>query len=106
MLYELGVSYSDKCSIKCRHCSADSGPLKNHTLDYKKLIQVIPHLHEIGIRKLLVTGGEPILYLNDLEKLSREVKRWGWGLVQQYTAPANIEKLQQIIEDQRGSSLI
>ncbi len=72
----LRVSVSDRCNLRCLYCAPDEGqfPLLAHAdiLRYEEIIQVIAALLPLGIDKVRLTGGEPLLR-RDLDRLVAQI---------------------------------
>ncbi|MBL8872194.1 MAG: GTP 3',8-cyclase MoaA [Planctomycetaceae bacterium] len=60
----LRVSVTDKCNLRCQYCMPDT-PITFHPtaelLTFEEISQVVRLLVPRGIRKIRVTGGEPLL---------------------------------------------
>ncbi len=60
----LRVSVTDRCNLRCTYCMPESGiKLLSHTdiLPYEELIRVITEAVAMGITKVKITGGEPLV---------------------------------------------
>lgn len=77
---DLGVSYTLRCTSACRHCSVDASPLRPEKLTPETIIPLVPGLHEKGVRRLLFTGGEPALHIDELEQITRVTQVYGWRI--------------------------
>ncbi|KPK01494.1 MAG: hypothetical protein AMK71_05330 [Nitrospira bacterium SG8_35_4] len=75
----LRVSVTDKCNLKCVYCTPSKG-LKHFKqtdlLTDEEIIRFISIAHRHGLRKVRITGGEPLLRKNILELIS-EIKKIG-----------------------------
>ena len=67
-LRDLRVSVTDRCNFRCRYCmprevfGADFQFLpRDQILSFEEITQVVAILHGRGLRKLRLTGGEPLL---------------------------------------------
>lgn len=73
----LRLSVTDRCDLKCRYCMPEEGVAwlgKDELLTLEEKIRVVETLVELGIDRLKITGGEPLLYprLTELvERLSK-----------------------------------
>ncbi|HJT25109.1 MAG TPA: GTP 3',8-cyclase MoaA [bacterium] len=73
----LRLSVTDRCDLKCRYCMPEEGVSwlgKNELLTFEEKILAVETLVELGIDRIKITGGEPLLYsrLTELvERLSR-----------------------------------
>ena len=70
----LRLSVTDRCNLRCRYCMpADGIPLLPHgeILTYEELFLIARTAVSLGIEKIRVTGGEPLIRKGILEFLSR-----------------------------------
>jgi GTP 3',8-cyclase len=70
----LRVSITDLCNLRCLYCRPPEGvPLISHDeiLRYEEILTIIRHARDMGIRKLRITGGEPLVRRGVLEFISR-----------------------------------
>jgi len=69
-LQDLRISVTDKCNFRCRYCMPiqffhkKSFIQYNKLLNFKEIIRIIYILHELGLRKVRLTGGEPLIRKN------------------------------------------
>jgi len=62
----LRVSVTDRCNQRCVYCMPPGGVDKlahEHVLSYEEIVLVVRAAAEIGIRKVRLTGGEPLVRL-------------------------------------------
>ncbi len=60
----LRVSITDRCNLRCTYCMPEEGvqPLAHDAiLSYEEILRVARVAVELGIRKIRVTGGEPLV---------------------------------------------
>lgn len=60
----LRVSVTDRCNLRCRYCMPAEGvPLapKSDLLTFEEIIQAVSVASELGIDRVRITGGEPLL---------------------------------------------
>lgn len=60
----LRLSITDRCNLRCRYCMPEEGvpPLAHgDILSYEELLRVAQGCVALGIRKIRVTGGEPLV---------------------------------------------
>jgi GTP 3',8-cyclase len=61
---KLRISVTDKCNMKCIYCMPN-GNIKwiedKEILNFKEIIRIVSILTQLGIRKIRLTGGEPLL---------------------------------------------
>ena len=67
----LRISITDKCNYRCMYCmpkdkfgSNYTFLKKNHLLSYEEIIEVSQTLKNYGLKKIRLTGGEPLLRKN------------------------------------------
>ena len=63
----LRISVTDKCNLRCRYCMPEAGVCKkNHAdmLTEDEIIQAVEVAAELGITKVRITGGEPLVKKN------------------------------------------
>jgi MoaA/NifB/PqqE/SkfB family radical SAM enzyme len=67
----LSIYFSNKCNISCKHCGVKSGPHESGKLDINLLISQLSELVNLGkIRGLHIGGGEPYIYIQDMQRLA------------------------------------
>ncbi|NPV09116.1 MAG: GTP 3',8-cyclase MoaA [Anaerolineae bacterium] len=60
----LRLSVTDRCNLRCLYCMPEEGvPLKrhDHILRYEEIVRLVRLGAELGITKVRVTGGEPLV---------------------------------------------
>lgn len=60
----LRISITDKCNLRCVYCMPEEGvPRKNHVdfLSFEKIAEIVRAGASLGIRKVRLTGGEPLV---------------------------------------------
>ncbi len=60
----LRISVTDRCNLRCRYCMPEAGvPSVGHggILSYEELYRVARVSVELGVRKIRLTGGEPLV---------------------------------------------
>ncbi len=67
----LRLSLTERCTLKCTYCRADEGlcPKKNE-LTADEFLRIVRAMASVGIRKVRLTGGEPMLRRDLLEIIS------------------------------------
>jgi cyclic pyranopterin phosphate synthase len=69
----LRISVTDRCNLRCRYCMAEEGvPLLPHDaiLTYEEIVQIARAAARRGVKKLRITGGEPLVR-REIETLVR-----------------------------------
>lgn len=73
----LRLSVTDLCNLRCLYCMPESGVAKlNHhdVLSYEQLLLVAQHAVAMGIEKVRITGGEPLVRKGIVEFLGELAK--------------------------------
>lgn len=68
-LYEFGLQFTNKCNLKCKHCGFRSGPNGKTGPSLKWCLEFVNQLSNNNFSKLMITGGEPFLRMEDLLQL-------------------------------------
>lgn len=102
MIKELCIEVTDRCYLKCIHCSADAKEDLNPGVDFSIWREAIDEFAEIGGKILEISGGEPLTcpYIYKLIKFAKSKKLE----VRLYTSgylldKENIKKLQEVNVD-------
>jgi GTP 3',8-cyclase len=72
----LRVAVTDRCNLRCSYCMPAAGiTLKSHAdiLPYEKIVSIVAAAAGLGISKVRLTGGEPLVRKN-IAFLVRELK--------------------------------
>ena len=73
-IYYLRLSVTDRCNLRCRYCMPADGICKKSHLDMlteDEMIMAVEAAASLGIRKLRLTGGEPLVKKNILSLCER-----------------------------------
>ena len=65
----LRISVTDKCNLRCRYCMPEEGVCKKSHADMlteDEIIRAVEAAAELGITKVRITGGEPLVKKNIL----------------------------------------
>lgn len=60
----LRVSITDRCNLRCRYCMPAEGPTwkpRETILTFEEILRIVGVARELGVRKVRVTGGEPLV---------------------------------------------
>ena len=76
------LSVTDRCNMRCHYCMADTMQFvaRDHSLALDEFLTLAQALVELGVEKIRVTGGEPLIYpeidnlLMGLRKILRDKK--------------------------------
>ena len=71
----LRISLTEKCNLRCIYCMPEEGiPLKQHKdiLRYEQIEQIVQEAARLGINKIRLTGGEPLIK-KDIELLIKKL---------------------------------
>ena len=70
----LRISVTDRCNIRCFYCMP-AGPIsflpRDEILSYEEIARVVDIAARLGLRKLRITGGEPLVRAEVWELISR-----------------------------------
>jgi len=72
----LRLSITDLCNLKCSYCSVSIQERVQHSdlLTIEQMVDIIKVFHELGINKVRITGGEPLIrkgIVNLVDQLSK-----------------------------------
>ena len=99
------ISVTDRCNLRCRYCMPAGGVVKlshDAILSFEEIIRVADILARLGIRKVRLTGGEPLLRKN-LPTLIRKLKSLRG--IEQVTLTTNGVLLERFAEDLIASGI-
>ena len=74
------VSITDLCNLRCVYCMPPEGiQLLSHgdILSYEEILTIIRIAHRMGVRKIRITGGEPLVRRGVLDFISRLARSEG-----------------------------
>jgi uncharacterized protein len=69
-----------RCNLSCGHCYAGSGPGRSAAMAVWDVVQVLRQVAEAGFRKVVITGGEPLVHprrddlLDALAAIRKQIK--------------------------------
>ena len=61
-LDELKIELTQECPLACIHCSTRSNRFMRSRLPLEVVTRILCEAHELGARKVALTGGEPLVY--------------------------------------------
>ena len=69
--------YTRKCNLKCAHCISDCSIEQDSKLDCNKVLKFLQKLPKKKIAQIGITGGEPLLYFDEIIKVISTAKKIG-----------------------------
>jgi cyclic pyranopterin phosphate synthase len=72
----LRISVTDKCNLRCVYCMPEEGLpwlKRDALLSYEEIAEIVGQMAPLGLRKLRITGGEPLVR-RDLPRLVRMLR--------------------------------
>jgi len=100
----LRISITDKCNLKCIYCMPEKG-LKNFAqsdiLTNDEIIRIVRVASKYGVRKVRLTGGEPLLR-NDIAQLISGIKSAG---IQDLSITTNGQRLAGMAQELKDAGL-
>src|SRR5579859_1794017 len=69
-LKELKIELTQRCPLACVHCSTSSHRRQSSSLPHGTVIRLLQEAAELGVEKVVFTGGEPLVYPNLREVIS------------------------------------
>lgn len=66
-IFYMRISVTDRCNLRCTYCMPKTGiPLKKHSaiLSYEQIVSIVREAVKLGITKVRLTGGEPLVRKN------------------------------------------
>ena len=76
----LRLSITERCNLRCRYCMPETGICKKkheEMLSEEEMIQAVQAASSLGIRKVRITGGEPLIKKNILSICKKVAKTDG-----------------------------
>lgn len=73
----LRISITDRCNLRCKYCMPEDGvELKNHSeiLSFEDIIKIVEVGQKLGVEKIRLTGGEPLVRLGVEDLISSLAK--------------------------------
>jgi cyclic pyranopterin phosphate synthase len=71
----LRISVTDKCNLRCVYCMPEEGLpwlTRDEILSYEEIVEVVRVMARMGLRRVRITGGEPLVR-RELSSLVREL---------------------------------
>ncbi|HSM08331.1 MAG TPA: GTP 3',8-cyclase MoaA [Gemmatimonadota bacterium] len=101
----LRISVTDKCNLRCVYCMPVEGlpwiP-KAEILRYEEIVEIVRQMGELGLRRVRLTGGEPLVR-QDLPELVRGLR--GLGVLEDISLSTNAILLPAMADDLRAAGV-
>ena len=96
----LRVSVTDRCDFRCTYCMSEDMKFlpKKDVLSLEELDRLCNTFIDLGVKKLRITGGEPLVRKNILQLFNNLGSRLGNGL-EELTLTTNGSQLEKYAED-------
>jgi GTP 3',8-cyclase len=106
-IHYLRVSVTDRCDLRCVYCMSEDMTFlpKNELLSLEELDRLCSAFVDLGVKKLRITGGEPLVRKNALglfEALGRHLKT---GALEELTLTTNGTQLARFAEPLRAAGV-
>lgn len=95
----LRISVIDRCNLRCVYCMPEEGIESiphDEILTYDEILRICKIVSELGIRKIKITGGEPLVR-KDIVNLIRDIKNI--DKIEQVTLTTNGILLHEMLDD-------
>jgi radical SAM protein with 4Fe4S-binding SPASM domain len=63
----LCIELTKQCNLSCKHCSVDADLSSKRKLLIDKVLSIVEESEHIGVKEIVLGGGEPLLYENFFE---------------------------------------
>jgi cyclic pyranopterin phosphate synthase len=97
----LRVSVTDRCDLRCVYCMAEKMTFlpKAEVLSLQELDQVASSFVGLGVRKLRLTGGEPLVRKGIMSLIERLSRHLASGALDELTLTTNGTRLAEFADD-------
>ncbi len=97
----LRVSVTDRCDFRCVYCMVEDMKFlpKKDLLSLEELDRMCSAFIELGVRKLRITGGEPLVRRNIMSFFNRMTRHLDSGALDELTLTTNGSQLYRFAED-------
>jgi radical SAM protein with 4Fe4S-binding SPASM domain len=55
------LDVTNRCQLSCRHCCTSSGDRFSEELSVEEILDVVDQVHRMGVSRLVLSGGEPLM---------------------------------------------
>jgi GTP 3',8-cyclase len=96
----LRVSVTDRCDFRCLYCMAEEMTFlpKRDLLSLEELDRLCTNFIDLGVRKLRITGGEPLVRKNIMWFFDRMGRHLGTGALDELTVTTNGSQLSRFAQ--------
>lgn len=100
----LRLSVTDRCNFRCVYCMAEDMKFlpKSRLLSFEEIVQICSAMSDLGVRKIRLTGGEPLVR-NDIVDLTTKIA--GLKGVRELVITTNGSRLRQLAKPLYGSGV-
>lgn len=98
----LRISVTDRCNLRCFYCMPDEGVNKlchDEILSFEELYDIVKAAVELGIKKVRITGGEPLVRLGVVDFIGKISRLSGLEDIAMTTNGMLLEKYAQDLKD-------
>lgn len=97
----LRVSITDRCDLRCTYCMAEHMTFlpRSEVLDIEELDRVASTFIDLGVRKLRLTGGEPLVRRGAMDLVERLSRHLSSGDLDELTLTTNGTQLARFASD-------
>jgi radical SAM protein with 4Fe4S-binding SPASM domain len=102
-LRELKIELTQRCPLACVHCSTSSHRRQSSSLPHETVVRLLREAAELGVKKVVFTGGEPLVYPNLREVISAAVQvgiqptLYTTGILDDLLNPINAEQAADLV---------
>lgn len=68
-LLSMELEFNQSCNFRCIYCYASEHPNRRNELSKEEFLDVITQAKDLGARKMIILGGEPMLYPHIMEMI-------------------------------------
>ncbi len=97
----LRVSVTDRCDFRCVYCMAEEMTFlpKRELLTLEELDRLCTNFVDLGVRKLRITGGEPLVRKNIMHFFERMGRHLDTGALDELTLTTNASQLNRFADE-------
>ena len=98
----LRISVTDRCNLRCVYCLPEKDvqwQARGNRLSAEEIVQVTTTMSQVGVKRIRLTGGEPLVRVNILEIVARLASIPGIEEISLTTNAMLLEKLAQPLAD-------